>query len=128
MSALPMNFDFVLATFQHPQPITCIDTMGGRVDGTWTETETGRRDINAIVLAMTVAQLEFYREGESSVSGISLHTKETLYFTDVNDTGDGQERRQTYVEYQGYRFRVAGTGFMSGNTTFNIYNCVRYVQ
>lgn len=129
--ALPLDFSSVLQTFATPLPVTVFDSIGQRVDGEWQESEPEPRPapLAAIVLAMNVPTLEFYREGDSSVSGITLHTTETLYFTDVKDTADdGQERRQSYVEYQGYRFRVVGTGFMLGNTNFNLYHCVRYVQ
>lgn len=129
MPALPMNFDAVLSAFRHPSPIPVYDTTGEYVDGEWTETDPVLRgDISAIVLAMKTADLEFYREGYSTDSGISLHTKDTLFWTDINSRPEGQESRQSYVDYQGYRFRVVGTGFMFGNTNFNIYHCVRYVK
>ena len=128
MSVLPMNFDSVLQTFRSPLPVTAIDTTGGYVDGEWVETEPVPRSkpLAAIVLAMQPARLELYKEGDSSASGITLHTKETLYFTDINDAG--QEQRQSYVEYQGYRFRVVGTGFILGNTNFNLYDAVRFFR
>lgn len=128
MSTLPMNFDSVLQTFGTPLPVTVLDTTGSYVDGEWTETDSVPRpqSLPAIVLAMSPARLELYKEGDSSAAGISLHTKETLYFTDINNAG--QEQRQSYVEYQGYRFRVVGTGFMLGNTNFNLYEAVRYFR
>ena len=70
--------------------------------------------------------LQFYAEGDSSAAGITLTTDEELFFTDFN--ADGLERRQSYVEYGGYRFRVVGTGFMQKNTLHNIYACVRYFE
>ena len=128
MSSLPMNFDTVLQTFGSPLPVPVLDTVGSYVDGEWTEADPVPRPkpLSAIVLAMPPARLELYKEGDSSAAGITLHTKETLYFTDINNAG--QEQRQSYVEYQGYRFRVVGTGFMLGNTNFNLYEAVRYFR
>ena len=126
MSALPMNFDAVLQTFRHPTALARIDTAGVHENGQWEERETGRGSLRAIVLAMPADKLGFYKEGDSSAAGIVLHTKDTLYFTDINKAG--QEQRQSYVEYQGYRFRVVGTGFMLGNANFNTYEAVRYFE
>ncbi|MFQ8889833.1 MAG: hypothetical protein ACLR7Z_17290 [Bilophila wadsworthia] len=72
------------------------------------------------------SRAQFYAEGDSSAAGITLTTDEELFFTDIN--AEGLERRQSYVEYGGYRFRVAGTGFMQKNTLHNIYACVRYFE
>lgn len=128
MSRMPMNFSSVLRTFGTPLPVTVLDTTGSYVDGEWIETDPLPRPkpLAAVVFAMPVDKLEFYKEGDSSAAGITLHTKETLYFADINSAG--QERRQSYVEYQGYRFRVVGTGFMLGNTNFNLYEAVRYFR
>jgi len=126
MSILPMNLDAVLDAFQHPDPLPCVDTLGTYVDGQWEEKETGQREINAVVLAMPVSKLEFYKEGDASAAGIILHTKDTLYFTDINNSG--QEQRQSYIEYQGYRFRVVGTGFTLGNANFNCYEALRFFR
>ncbi len=125
---LPMNFDTVLRTFGTPLPVNVLDTIGSYTDGEWAESDPATRPtpLPAIVLAMSPARLELYKEGDSSAAGISLHTKETLFFTDINNAG--QEQRQSYVEYQGYRFRVVGTGFMLGNTNFNIYEAIRYFK
>jgi hypothetical protein len=126
MSLLPMNFDAVLQEFQHPAPILRTDTVGSRIDGEWMEEETGQRFIDAIVLAMPTGRVQFFKEGDSSAAGIVLHTRETLYFTDIDNMG--LERRQSYIDYQGYRFRVVGTGFMMGNANFNTYEAVRFFR
>jgi len=128
MSILPLRFDAVLQAFGTPLPVIVSDTTGAYVDGEWTESEPVPRPhpLRAIVLAMTPARLELYQEGESSAAGITLHTTETLHFTDVNNAG--QEQRQSYVDYQGYRFRVVGTGFMHGNANCNLYEAVRYFR
>ena len=128
--SFPMNFDLVLANFASTHRLAVYETCGAYTYGAWQEGELVRReeDISAIVLAMTTASLEFYKEGNSSNSGITLHTKDTLYFNDVNNTETGQELKQSYVDYQGYRFKVVSTGFMMGNANFNTYNCVRFVE
>ena len=196
--SFPMNFDLVLANFASTHRLAVYDTCGAYAYGAWQESQLVRReeDISAIVLAMDVPTLEFYKEGNSSSSGITLHTKDTLYFGDVNNTETGpeagpearpeatpetgpetgqqsnqqatqqpdqqpdqqpnqqpdqqasqqpyqqpgqqpgqqagpeagQQAKQSYVQYQGYLFKVVGTGFMMGNTNFNIYNCLRYLS
>ena len=129
-----MNFDQVLFSFRTPSILTVYDTTGAYVDGFWQEGELVKREqsISAIVLAMSTPELEFYKEGDSSASGITLHTKADLFWTDVNNADEagqpGQECRQSYVDCYGFRFRVAGSGFIKGNTNFNIYNCVRYIR
>ena len=127
--SFPMNFDFTLASFGSTHRLAVYDSCGAYVYGAWQQGEPVRRaeDISAIVLAMDIATLEFLKQGNSSNSGITLHTKDTLYFNDVNNTETGQELKQSYVDYQGYRFKVVGTGFMMGNANFNIYNCVRFI-
>lgn len=127
---LPLNFSTPLLSFASRLPVTVFDTVGGYENGQWLESEPQSREkaITAIVLAMNVATLEFYKEGNSSVMGITLHTQAELYFADVNNSPTGQELRQSYVEYENYRFRVAGTGLMFGNAGFNLYHCVRYIS
>ena len=114
MSMLPMDFSSVLDSFS--QPVLVTDTTGAHVNGVWVEDgpET-TRTVSAIVLAMSFEELQFYAEGDSSAAGITLTTDEELFFTDINAEG-------------GYRFRVAGTGFMQKNTLHNIYACVRYFE
>lgn len=127
MSVLPFNFDITLAAFAHPHPITVRDTgLGEYVGGRWVPGEETTRQIRATVLQMKPEELELLMPGHASNGGIALHTKAELYFSDLKGKGDTQETRQSYVEYQGYTFRVFGTGFMFGNTNLNIYNAVRY--
>lgn len=128
--SLPMNFDLTLATFGSTHCLAVYDSFGAYVHGAWQEGELARRneDILAIVLSRDIANLEFLQQGNSSNSGITLHTKNTLYFNDVNNQEAGQETRQSYVDYQGYRFKVVGVAFIQANNSFNTYNCVRFVQ
>lgn len=127
---LPLQFSTPLLSFASRLPVTVFDTVGSYEEGQWIESEPVQREdpLTAIVLAMSVTTLEFYREGSSSAMGITLHTQENLYFTDVTSSPTGQELRQSYVEYEGYRFRVVGTGLMRGNAGFNLYHCVRYIS
>ncbi len=129
MSVLSMNFDAVLSAFKSPHVITVYDTVGEYVAGEWVEGELVPRPnpLNAIVLAMKTADLDFLTQGDSSSSGISLTTKEILYWVDANLPGDGQERRQSYVDYQGFRYRVSGEGLMMGNTNTHIYHALRFL-
>ena len=118
-----MDFGEVLANFGQDVPVT--DTNGAYQNGVWAETSSSSREVFAIVLAMTTEQEQFFTEGDSSSGAITLTTDETLYFADVLE--GGVEKRQSYVDYGGYRFKVIGTGFMQQNTLHNIYNCIRYI-
>lgn len=124
---LPLSFDPVLRAFGHPRAIPVCDATGRYAGGRWTEDLPIRRarPLRAIVLATDSARLDFQAEGESSASSIVLHTREVLYFTDL--TAHGIEQTQSYVLYQGFRYRVTGDGFMIGNAGFNTYNAVRYL-
>lgn len=123
MTAIPMNFDKVTQAFS--KTVQVEHYIGKHVDGVWAEEKIGEAEsIKAIVLALTIEQLEFYSDGNSSSGGISVTTDKELFFSDVNE--EGLEARQDYVLYKGYKFKVRGTGFMFGNTNKRIYHCVRY--
>jgi hypothetical protein len=127
---MPMDFSIVLDTFASPLPITVTDTVGAYVDGRWTLTESEPRTITGIVLATVPDALQFLKEGESSQPGIAIHTRDTLYYSDIDDSApDGQETRQSFVTYDGLKYRVNGSGTtFSGNVTSSIYNAVRWFE
>ena len=126
----PMDFRSVLETFAYPDPIPVWDTTGSRdPSGVWRESDpVPRGTIRAIVLGLTTRDLEIYPEGEASQGGISLTTDAELYFSDVVDTGGGQETRQSYVEFQGRRYRVTGSALLYGNTAHHIYHALRSIR
>lgn len=123
-----MRFPSTFRRFSWKQ-IEIIDTVGGYVEGVWVEREPliAPRIIRAIPLAMSPEELEIYSNGESSATGITLTTKDILYFTDINATD--QETRQSYALYQGYKYRCVGENLMRGNVhQLTIYNLLRYIQ
>lgn len=125
---LPMNFNDVYTTFRYPSPLQVFDTTGTYEHGKWVEKKPIARKppINAVVLALSPAILEFYSHGDASASGIAIHTKATLYFTDPLHLTT--ENKQSYLDYQEYRYRVIGTGFMQAFTGIHLYHCVRYIS
>lgn len=125
MMGLPLDFAMVVEALGLPGGVRVWDSEGQHVDGVWREGEGEAREeaVGTIVLTAPTARLGLRREGETSDSGIWLYTREVLYFSDVG-TG-GVEGRQSYVEYQGYRYRVTGSGFLGGNTNVNLYQCER---
>lgn len=127
MTILPFNFTNAVAALAHPAPLTVRDTGGGAyVKGRWTAEPESIRRMQAIVLQMRPEELQILEEGNISGGGIILHTGAELYFADAAGQGNTVQSRQSYVEYQGYTFKIIGTGFMMGNANFNTYRAVRY--
>lgn len=132
--SLPMDFSTTLQAFATRAPINVFDVTGEYIDGEWVWAEPIMRPkkIRAIVLALSVQTLFFYKEGNVSDGGIALLTQEQLFFTNINNTGASDT--QTYVEYQNMRFRVVGDGFISqwnsliGNANFKCYHCLRDIR
>ncbi len=142
-----MNFDRVMDRFSSPLPIY-VDDMVGTYDnpdrpGEWVWSEPVRRvmadgetpkRLKAIMLALTVQTLYFYKEANVSEGGIALITKELLYYSNLNNEPAEQDK-QSIVEYQNLKFRVVGEGFTSGsgyeslagNANFHCYHALRYV-
>lgn len=131
MSSLPLRLDRALRRFSKRQTIQVVDVEGRNEGGRWKVSTVGERRIRAIVLAMEIKTLEFLSAGDASASGINVMTREELYSTDIKTTDDGSEYidgRQSFVLYKGYKFRVTSDGFTMGNTIFNSYNCLRYLE
>lgn len=127
MSRLPINLGPVLAALGHPMPVAVRDSGGGAyLGGRWTPEPETLRQIRAVVLQMRQQELEILGHGQISGGGIVLHTKAELYFADVTGDGRQAQTRQSYVDYQGYAFKVVGSGFMLGNTNINTYQALRY--
>lgn len=124
MTQLRMNFGPVYKAFAR-EDVAVTDMWGYYSDGVWVEDEIiEHRTVKAVRLQLSPEDLKFYSDGNASSGGISLITKEELYFTDINATE--QTQKQSYVVVAGYRFRVMGTGFFENNTTYHQYNCIRY--
>lgn len=123
-----MHFKKVFSRFKWDSiPVT--DVPGAYVDGVWMEDAENavERTIDAIPLALSNEELRLVPDGEDSEGGISLTTQDQLFFTDINATE--QTGTQSYVLYQGYRWRVTGTNLMRGNVLgLNIYTALRYIR
>lgn len=121
-----MSFKKTFARFKW-QAIEVHDLAGQYVDGIWQEGLATQRTIQAIPLAMSSEDLKFYPHGDNSEGGITLTTAATLYFTDINATE--LENRQSYVIYQGYKYRVVGNNLMQGNVDgLSIYTALRFIE
>ena len=108
--------------------IEVIDCEGRHVDGIWQEAAIEEsRTVRAIPLALSSEDLKFYPHGDNSEGGITLTTDAELFYTDIN--ADGLQGRQSYVLYQGYRWRVVGNNLMKGNVAgLSIYTALRFVE
>ena len=123
-----MHFKRVFSRFKW-EAIEVMDIEGAYVDGVWAEDAENAvtRTIEAIPLALSNEELRLVPDGEDSEGGITLTTQAELYFTDINATE--QTTVQSYVFYQGYRWRVVGTNLMRGNVLgMNIYTALRHIQ
>ena len=123
-----MHFKRVFSRFKW-DAIEVMDIEGVYVDGVWVEDAENAvtRTIEAIPLALSNEELRLVPDGEDSEGGITLTTQAELYFTDINATE--QTTVQSYVLYQGYRWRVVGTNLMRGNALgLNIYTALRHIQ
>lgn len=127
MTHLPFDLSSTLANFTYPHPIRVTDAMGKRVNGRYrTDDLPGERFIRGVVLVIDTERLAFLSEGNASAGGINIMTMETLYFA---DTKDGEtENRQSYVYYEGYKYRVFAPGFTMGNAGYNSYDCIRFMD
>lgn len=122
-----MRFSKVFSRFKWDS-IEVIDVTGSYIDGVWVENSNiVQRTIKAIPLAMSSEDLKLYPDGEASEGGITLTTNDPLYFTDVNAIE--QSNTQSYIIYQGYKWRVVGNNLMKGNVDgLSIYSALRYIQ
>lgn len=122
-----MDFSKTFARF-HWAMIEVIDVEGQHIDGIWQESAlTVQRVIRAIPLAMSSEDLKLYPNGDNSEGGITLTTADSLYFTDINAAG--LQGKQSYVIYQGYKWRVVGNNLMQGNVKgLSIYTALRFIE
>lgn len=129
---IPMRFESTLASFS--QSLSVEDYSCGYTDGIWGETLIETRAISGIVLALKTEDLQLYNSGNNVRAGISITTKDVLYFpvTDVEvPPEEGEEEviiKQSYVTYLGIRFKVSGSGLYSTNTAYNLYHAVRFLE
>lgn len=127
---IPLDLSLSFAAFA--KPLAVRDTGGGSyVGGRWTPEPETSRTILAVVLQLSLRELEILNQGDASGGGIAIHTPSILYSADLLDDGTtNQQTRQSYIDYGGYAFRVTGDGFIAAgsipNANFNHYKAVRY--
>ena len=135
---LTMNFSRVLRRFATPLPVDVYDVACGYVDGAWKWGEPALRvkNIQAIVLQLSVEQVRQYRQGDVSDGGIAVWTKEWMHITgalrDDDAVLEGGDL-QSFVIYQDQKWRVVGDGFLSGRRNLGItvthcWHCVRWFE
>ena len=123
MTCLPLNLNVVLTTFAVPGGLTAWELSGVRnADGTWTGAAENTRFITAVVLAAKAAELQLIAPGESLGASIVLQTPAVLHFQTAADP------LQSFVTYQGFTWRILGTGLMTPNAGFNLYYATRYTD
>lgn len=126
MGFIPLNFAPCIYAFS--KPIYTNYKIGRYINGVWEEHFTLEPPacIDAIILATDVETMRIYSNGEATAGGISITTSSKLYYTDI--TADSQTKRQSYVYYKDYIFRVLGKGLTLGNTNLEIYYASRYIE
>lgn len=125
MTVLPLNFTTTLVNFAFSSPVVVIDCTGSYgTNGTYSFGTGTQREISAIVLTAAHQSQKFEQFGNVSTGDIVIHTTETLYFNDPLTVST--DNRQSFILWQGYKFRVTDTGFQSPNANFNTYSATRY--
>lgn len=104
------------------------DTTGSYYSGVWQEVMQGDyRTIKGIMLAEGPETLELYSDGSASSAKITVTTAARLWWADI--LAESQEQRQSYILWQGYRWRVMGNNLMIGNVDkLSIYTAERYIR
>ena len=131
---LPMDFTDVVSEFATPISVELYDVTGWYESGEWQWGEPVLRvgNLTTIVLQLSVEQLQVYQEGNISDGGIALLTNEPMYISGSHRE-DVYPDIQSFVTYQGQKWRVVGDGFLSGssnigNTTTHCWHCMRWFK
>lgn len=132
---LPMNFSRVIRRFAMPLPVAVYDVTGGYEAGEWkwAEPVLRRENLEAVVLQLSVEQLQLYQEGNIADGGIALLTSEPMHISGAHREDETEKDTQSFVLYQGQKWRVVGDGFLSGignvgNTTTHCWHCLRWFE
>lgn len=125
--AIKMKFNNVIKAFNQ---LVRVDTYGSGYndEGIYTETFLKTKHIKAIILMLSMEQLQLLQQGESSDAGIGIISKVPLNFSDNRYANSNIIQKQDYVDYGGYRYRVVGTGIMEFNTNCYCYTALRYLK
>jgi len=134
-----MDLSNVVRNFASPLPVEVYDVTGAYETGEWKWGEPVLRiaNLTAVVLQLSLEQLQMYQEGNLSDGGISLLTDVPMHisgsFRDDAGTDTDETGIQSFVIYQGQKWRVVGDGFLSGmgnvgNTTTHCWHCLRWYK
>ena len=132
---LPMDFSDVISKFATPLPVEVYDVTGGYEFGEWKwqEPVLRRRNLETVVLQLSIEQLQLYQQGNIADGGIALLTNEPMHISGAHRQDEGGADTQSFVVYQGQKWRVVGNGFLSGpgnvgNTTTHCWHCLRWFE
>ena len=123
---IPMRFESTLASFSQSVAVTDYTCAYAADTGVWGERLKETRSISGIVLAMREEDLQLYNSGNNVAAGITITTKQALYFPVTGDTTGNAT--QSYVDYLGLRYKVSGSGLFSINTAYNLYHAIRFLD
>ena len=125
--SIPMKFNPTIKAFNQ---WVNVDHYGIRYNeaGNYEERHLLSERIKAIVLMLSIEQLQLLQQGETSDAGISIITRTPLYFPDNAYPDSNSIQKQTYIHYAGYTYRVVGTGNTQFNATHYCYTALRYLK
>lgn len=95
------------------------------VNGQDTLAPTASRQIDAAVDPSRSRQMERLFGGSVSDGDIGIYTKAVLYFTD--QYAEGEAQRQSFVTYQGIRYRVEEVADWTPQAGLRVYLAKRHV-
>jgi len=128
--SLPMNLSAVMSAFQSPVPVYAFERDGFKTPaGIWQNgivAGSKRKLTTPVILQLDRQELALMVSGDVAEGGISIQTPDTLYFNTSTEDRIGLQGKQSFIEYQGFTFRVIATGFTSPNATHQTYYAVRY--
>jgi hypothetical protein len=121
---LPQNYNVVLNTFAARDVVMAYEREGQFVNGRWEYTQSEPRKIKAIVLQADAEKLELLIQGAVAQGGISLITKEVLYYN--RTTANQTQGKQSFVQTKGFTFRLIEDGWLNPNTNMYSYTLIKH--
>lgn len=125
--SIRMKFSSSIKAFNQP---VVIETYGAgyNEEGIYEEQVLATKTIKAIILMLSLEQLQILKEGATGESGISIITKEPLNFVDNRYPNKNGINKQDYVIYGGYKYKVTGTGILEFNSNCYCYTALRFLK
>lgn len=126
MSLIPLfgALDIAMGMFQIP--IAIQDVVYAASGGKDSQGSPVSRIIQAAIDPSNARKMEYLFGGSVSDGDILIYTSEPLYIDDMYSSGSA--RRQSFVTYSGFKYRVANIADWSGQTGIYVYLAKRYVQ